>query len=246
MLGSLRVAVDGVEVTRWCGSQGRSLLRYLILNRHKAIPRDVLIDAFWPDTDAAVGRNRLHVALHGLRRDLRTVPDEPIVIQAHGCYALSGTLDVWVDCEEVRRLYSAGCSLEQAGLDEQAMAAYRSAQELVRGELLADAPYDDWSVPDRENQRAFHLEILERLALLQFAHADYDGCIASARQLIGDDLCREDMHRLLMRCYARKGRRHLAALQFKACMRELADELDVTADAETVALDEAIRRRREV
>ena len=70
LLGELTADIDGVAVTRWSGNRGRSVLRYLVTYRHHVIPRDVLVDVFWPDAAPDLGRNRLHVTLHALRADL--------------------------------------------------------------------------------------------------------------------------------------------------------------------------------
>ncbi|MGE5287361.1 MAG: AfsR/SARP family transcriptional regulator [Micromonosporaceae bacterium] len=62
------------------------------------------------------------------------------------------------------------------------------------------------------------------------------------RRIIESDPCREDAHRLLMRCYSRQGQAHLALLQYRACVHALADELGVEPEPTTAELHERIRR----
>src|SRR4051794_22130252 len=40
--------------------------------RH-ALPRDVIVDALWPDTDVDAARNNLHQVVHAARRAIETV-----------------------------------------------------------------------------------------------------------------------------------------------------------------------------
>src|SRR5262249_60883353 len=82
LLGPFELFVAGQPVQHWRGNRGRMLLAYLLLHRARALTRDELGGAFWPDAAPDVVRNRLHVALYGLRRDLRAACEHPIVV--HG------------------------------------------------------------------------------------------------------------------------------------------------------------------
>ena len=73
------------------------------------------MDVFWPETSQEVAQNRLHVALHALRQDLRSVTDEPIVVHVHGSFGISREVDVWLDVEEFRRRVAEAREFEVTG-----------------------------------------------------------------------------------------------------------------------------------
>jgi DNA-binding SARP family transcriptional activator len=59
-------------------------------------------------------------------------------------------------------------------------------------------------------------------------------------------MCREEIHRMAMRCYARLNQPHLAARQYHLCERQLRGELGAAPAATTRQLYERIRRREHV
>jgi Transcriptional regulatory protein, C terminal len=73
LLGPFEVRLDGTAVTSWNGRRGASVLRYLLSRRLYACSRDELLEEYWPDVPVGAARNRLQVAVSGLRRTLREV-----------------------------------------------------------------------------------------------------------------------------------------------------------------------------
>src|SRR6185437_4770890 len=99
LLGQFELLVRGQSVPRWRGNRGRLLLAFLLLHRTRPLTRDELGGAFWPDAAPEVVRNRLHVALYGLRRDLRALSDHPIVVHGQRGFSLHPRIDLWLDSE---------------------------------------------------------------------------------------------------------------------------------------------------
>jgi DNA-binding SARP family transcriptional activator len=120
------------------------------------------------------------------------------------------------------------------GDTEAALDADRSAVRLYRGDLCADLPYEEWTIFPRERLRMLYGDVLDRLSDLQWRSADYEGCIATAGLILEQDPCREDAHRLLMRCYVAQGRPHQALRQFEACRRMLKAQLDAIPSRATM------------
>lgn len=242
LLGSFELLVQGRPVDHWRGNRGRMLLAFLLLHRTRPLARDELGAAFWPDGAPDIVRNRLHVALYGLRRDLRRLCNHPIVVHGQRGFSLHPGVDLWLDTEvfdkalqEARREHAHGA--------ESALTWYESALRLYRGDLLEDAPLEEWVLLRREQLRLQHLDALDQVARLRFAAGRYTDCIEICQRLIPGDLCREDMHRLVMRCYARLNQPHLAVRQYHQCERQLRDELGIQPAESTRQLYERIRRR---
>ncbi len=92
--GALAIERDGRRLEAGLpGRQGRLLFTYLVVNRHRQVPREELAEALWREPDPAAVDTRLNPLLSKLRRAL-------------GADAVSGrsTLrlclpDAWVDLE---------------------------------------------------------------------------------------------------------------------------------------------------
>jgi len=242
LLGAFEIHIDGLLVENWRGNRGRMLLAYLLLHRSRPLSRDALGGVFWPDAAPDVVRNRLHVALYGLRRDLRNLTPHPIVVHGRAGFSFHRDVDFWLDTEAFREAINAASS--GGSETEAALAYYETALELYRGDLLEDAPFEEWALLDREQLRVKHLETLDRTAVMRFELGHYAECIQLCQRLISGDVCREDIHRQLMRCYARLNQPHLAVHQYHQCERQLRDELGLEPAEPTRQLYEQIRRRQ--
>jgi DNA-binding SARP family transcriptional activator len=241
LLGSLEVRVDGSSVPAWKGQRGTSVLRYLLSRRQHACSRDELLEEFWPDVPAGAARNRLQVAVSGLRRAFADVTALNIVEYAEGGYRINPELPVEVDVECFERSLRAGAAAERTGDREAARTAYRHAVALYRGDFAADAPFEQWSLLPRESLRIKLVDALDRLSRLELADRRIDDCIAIAHRMLDFDPCREDAHRLLMRCYASQGRIYQALRQYELCRRVLKAIVDANPSPDTTRLYRAIR-----
>jgi DNA-binding SARP family transcriptional activator len=245
LLGSFELCVDGQPVLEWRGNRGRLLLAFLLLHRARPVHRDALGGVFWPEATPDVARNRLHVALYGLRRDLRAISPHPIVIHERGGFTFHSGADLWIDKEAFTTAVRAG-RRQEVSRPDLALGCYETALELYRGDLLEDAPYEEWALLDREQLKVQYLEMLDRIAKIRFEIGRYADCIEVCQRLASGYPCREDIHRLLMRCYARLNKPHLAVHQYHQCERQLRDETGLKPAGETQNLYEQIRRRQPV
>jgi DNA-binding SARP family transcriptional activator len=241
LLGRLRVTLNGKPIDEWHSSRSRSLLGHLLTHLDPWPSREVLMSAFWPNSTPQAARNSLNVAVHGLRRVLSAATDVPVVVFQSGSYQLRPDITLWLDVEEFERHVEAGLRLEAAGDFPAARGEYESAVALYQGDFLADDPYEEWPLLDRERLRVVFLDVLDRLGQLYFTQQRYAPCAALCLRIIERDPCREDAHRRLMRCYERQGQPHLALRQYRVCAETLRAELDVDPAPATAALYEQIR-----
>jgi DNA-binding SARP family transcriptional activator len=246
LLGPFQVTMNGHPIDAWPSGKARAVFKYLLARRTRPIARDVLMDAFWPDSLPEAARNSLNVTLHTLRQVFRAVDDRPVVMFEDGAYRLHPALGVWIDVEEFEQLVQLGRQLEQNGLLEAAAAKYEQAIALYRDDFLCDDPYEEWPVLARERLRAIYLEALDRLGQVHFGQGRYAACARFCQQALERDNCREDIHCRLMRCYARQGQHSLALRQYQSCVEALRAELEVEPSVATVELYERIRQREAV
>jgi len=246
LLGPLCVALDDMAVQNWPSARCRSLFGYLLTHREPWPPREVLMEAFWPEASPEASRNSLNVAIHGLRRTLRGITEMPVIVHASGIYRINCDLSLWLDFEEFDSRIESGRQHEDAGDVDEARREYEFAANLYRGDFMADDLYEDWAAVTRERLRLAHLDTLGRLGNLYFEAGHYTACASLCQRIIERDPCREDAHRRLMRCYSRQGLPHLALLQYRLCAQALADELGVETDPSTRDLHQRIRGHERV
>jgi DNA-binding SARP family transcriptional activator len=246
LLGQFRVIVNDRLIEDWPSGRGQALLKYLLTHRDRPVPRDILMDVFWPDAGPKAARNNLNVTLHRLRQALRAVDDLPIVIFENGAYRLSPDLQIWIDIDEFECHVQAGRQLEATKQIPASADEYALAIGLYHGDFLENDLYDDWILMTREQLRMDYLDTLDRLSQIYFTQGQYAACNLVGRLLLERDNCREDAHCRLMRCYSRQGQRYLALRQYQVCVEALRAELDVEPEPTTTQIYECIRRRERV
>jgi DNA-binding SARP family transcriptional activator len=210
------------------------------------LPRDVLMETFWPETTQALARNSLNVALHGLRQAFKSQSDVQVIEFTEGSYRFNPQLRIWLDVDEFDRRVKAGHQLEEAGKLSAVAAQYEMAAGLYQGDFLPDEPYEEWAVLPRERLRLAHLDMLDRLIHIYFSQGHYASCATLCQLILAQDSCREDAHCRLMRCYSRQSQYHLSVRQYETCASSLFTELGIKPSAATTQLVERIRHHEHV
>jgi DNA-binding SARP family transcriptional activator len=239
-LGRFAVAVDGRAVDTTSSRRTRNILAYLLTHRRTPVPRDVLMDVFWPRATPESARNSLHVALNGVRRALRAVSPEPILERRGEAYQLAGSATVWVDAEAFERACEDGRRAERAGALTQVVRSYEAAAQLYDGDFLADDPYADWAAATRETLRMQAVQAQSRLVDLYAAHGNHMAATLVAQRLLTIDPCNESVHRKLMISYAGSGQTHLGLAQYHRCV-EAMQGLGLPPSRQTTELYERLR-----
>jgi DNA-binding SARP family transcriptional activator len=245
-LGSFRVFVNDSSVDFWPSGRARSLCKYLLIHRRRAVHREKLMDVFWPSVSPDLARNSLNVAVHDLRQAFRALTDLPIIEFGEGAYLLNPSLDVWLDVEEFEHHLQACRQFEITHQGEMAIKELESATSLYQGDFLADDLYEDWTILTRERLRLDYLEILDRLSHIYFHQGEYIACASLCQLILNRDNCREDAHRLLMVCYCRQGQQYLALRQYQICCEALHSELQIEPEQATIELANRIRHHENV
>ncbi|MCO8274314.1 winged helix-turn-helix domain-containing protein [Actinoplanes sp. TRM 88003] len=246
VLGPFLVTLDGVPAGLWHGGRNESLFAYLLTHRNPWPSRETLMHAFWPDSTPEAARNSLNVALHGLRRALRTVTDRPIIVLRGNRYGLDPAVRLWLDVDEFDRHLRQARRFHLAGESDAAVREYEVADGLYRGDLLAESPYEEWPLLPREQWRLAHIDALDHLSSLSFAAGRYAAAAGLSARVVEGDPCREATHRRLMVCHSRQGQPHLALIQHRVCAAALWRDLGVEPSPETQDLYQRIRRHEPV
>jgi DNA-binding transcriptional activator of the SARP family len=243
LLGGFRLLKGGEAVALRPGGKVESVLSELALNRERGIGQDGLLEAVWPSADPVLASHSLHSLLYALHRELGdALAGEAPVVRAAGRYRLNAGAGVSVDLDAFEAAASAGDAADRRGDRPAAQAAYDHAAVLYRGDLCSDG--DVRHLLYRESLRARQVALLAALADYDFIAGDYPAAAARSLDLLVHDPCREDAHRVVMRCYLHMGKRAQALRQYQLCAAMLRAEFDADPEPATTELYHAVRLNR--
>jgi SARP family transcriptional regulator, regulator of embCAB operon len=217
--GPLAVERDGERLDPGLpGRQGRLLFTYLVVNRHRQVPRDELAEALWREPDPAAVDGRLNPLLSKLRR-------------VFGAEAIDGrsTLRLclpaaWVDLEAaVEAIHRAESAVTQCdwvrAWGPVLVALFVSERDFLPGE---DAP---WIDDVRHRLTLLRLQALECYAAVELGIGgpELAGAVRAGRQLVRLAPLRESGYRYLMEALAAQDNLAEALhvyTQLSDCLRE--------------------------
>lgn len=232
-LGSFQVYHEDHVVTEWNGGKGLCIFKYLVANIRKPVPKDILMDVFWPEADPEAARRNLHQGVYCLRESFRRLSPEIQHIQyRNDCYSISPEADIWIDADDFEKHVQRGRRLETFGNIREAMEEYAIAEELFQGDFMEDELYADWPAMRRHHLRDLYFETADLLAGFHIREKNYLSAVSLCRKVLTYDACSEEAHLRLMQCYLAQGQVQLAIRQFHTCVQGLKSELDVPPSPE--------------
>lgn len=234
--GRLVVERDGQRLDgRLPGRQGRLLCGYLVLNRHRAVPRAELIGALWPEHAPGNADSGLSALLSKLRQAMGAEAVE-------GRTAVRFTLpDPWVDVEAAREAVHRAESAIAVGDWQRAWAPSQVALFAAdRGLLTGDGSDErlSWLEDARRLLADTRLRALEAYgsACLGLGGTELAAAVRSGRALIAAVPFRETGYRLLMRALEAQGNTAEALTVYDTLRTTLRDELGVSPSPATQEL----------
>lgn len=222
---------DGrIPVAAFRTKQTRSVLKVLLAEHDRPVPFARLADVLWPESDADTARNSLQVAIRTLRRvfepNISRGSESRYIATDGEAYRFVAT-DCWIDVDEFVAQRQAGIAAERHADAAGAVAAYRSAASIYRGQYLADDVDAEWALATRERLREAFLDVADRLARLLAKNEQGAEALNVVERALREDPLREDLYLLLMRLHAASGRRAHALAAFERSRRVLRAELGV-------------------
>ena len=110
---------------------------------------------------------------------------------------------MWVDAEEFEALARTGLDALHRREPATAERALHAAGTVYRGDFLADEPYADWTLGERERLRDLAARVLRALAALRLERGDPEGALEPLQRLAElepfDDRCQRDLLEQLLR-----------------------------------------------
>ena len=234
---------EAIADAQWAGQRQRLLLKAIIVNGCREVPREVLTDALWPDSSQEAALKRFKITLHRLRKILDParyatsggsfiqLKDNRVSLDMTRCRV--DVNDFLAACDRIRHS-------RHGDNPQRLMDAYRQAAQVYRGNFLPEEPYLSWAEMKRCALRDQYVRVcLEMAAGLEHAGdleaADERYLAAMAADPLAEQACRRSMRLCL-----RQGRRNEAIKRYQALTRALAAELDTVPDLATTALYESV------
>jgi DNA-binding SARP family transcriptional activator/tetratricopeptide (TPR) repeat protein len=239
ILGPLTVRMGGTSVDLGSDRQ-RLLLGLLALSPGTPVSLDAIIELLWGASPPAAAVTLVQARISRLRRRLRTQPTTELIVAARGGYQLCIEGEC-LDLLEFRLLARQARSAGDAGLLPAALAHYRAAIGLWRGDVLADL------APIRQHPNIAELESERQAAVLNYADiaaalGRHEEVLGPLRQLTTADPLHEPSFARLMVALAGSGQPAAALTAYDEMRRRLAAELGVDPCADLQRLYQAILR----
>jgi ATP/maltotriose-dependent transcriptional regulator MalT/DNA-binding SARP family transcriptional activator len=246
LLGRFDTLSNGKPIAdaAWKTQKVKTLLKFLLLHRHRSASHDEIIEALWPDADPRAGEVSLKGAVKMLRHTLEPMLEgirSSFIVRSGSGFRFEAAGRCWIDVDEYDRLVGETRGHEAAGRLSEAVTALEQAAVLYRGDLLEEDRYADWPAAERERRREIQITILETLADLHARRRDYRRALDIIQRVLALDRLREPAYRNLMRYALARGDRQAAIRAYLTCEQSLREELGVGPQPETVALYDQAR-----
>jgi DNA-binding SARP family transcriptional activator len=215
-LGGLLVeGPEGPIAGEWLEQRPGQLLRYLICERGKVAPADAIAEAICPHVGSAGASNNVRYLVHTLRARLepgRPWRGEPsFVVSRRGGYGLHPER-VWIDADALEQRVDAGMAALAAGDRAGGRGHLRRAVSLYDGSFLADEPYAEWALGERDRLDAITCDALRALARLHID--DPSAAMVYLERLARIEPLDDDVQRQLISTWLRLGRKSRAVRHY--------------------------------
>ncbi len=211
---------------QWLQQRPGLLLKYLVVERNRVVHAEEIAEALWP----AAGRQGLGTVRHfmyALRQKLEPGRQRgaasSFVATVQDGYALDRRR-VSIDADRFEEAADQGLAAADRGEDAIALARLEHALALYRGDLVADEPYAEWAMAERDRLRARAAAALRALVSIRLAEPDLPGAAAALERLAGLEPYDVDTHRTLFAVWLAQGRRTEASRRYAAFKIRMARE----------------------
>ena len=249
MLGTFRVwrGWSEIHAREWQREKARQLFQLLLTYRGHWIQREQICSFLWPESDPEAAERQFKVTLNALNAALepqRPPRISPFFIRRQGlAYSFSPSYGCWIDVDEFELRATSAHNRTEPGF---ALRNSQIAVQLYRGDFLAEALYDPWTLEERERLLARFLGTSTAYAVTLMELGEHDHAIQLCEQVLRRDRCYEEAYQVLMRTHARSGSRSQALRAFTRYQQALTEDLGIEPLPETIMLVERIKRNEPV
>jgi len=228
----------------WLEQRPGQLLKYLVRERRRVVASDRIAEALWPEAGPEEARSCLRYYVHTLRERLE--PDRAhrsparFVVARRGAYCFE-TSGVWIDADEFERECRAGLAAFDQGFLEPAAAHLAGAMRLYQGGFLAEDPYAEWALDERERLRELASRALRAQVDIQMQMENLEVAADHSRRLADMEPFDTDVQKLFIDLCLKRGRRSEAFRRYSLFRKRMLSSFGQEPDfslAETERLED--------
>jgi len=248
MLGTFEVTrgEEGIPARDWRSKKALAVMKFLAAQEDKRlVPRDVLMELLWPESSPESASKNLGMALTSLRKTL-----EPETARGESSYLVASGDSLhlelgrggWMDFKLFRLKIKEAWDAKGSSDNDLYLERLKEAEELYRGDFLAEDLYEDWCRPDRERLHGEYLKLLLDISDEYMRRDDSGQAVYYIERAIAADPGREGLYRRQMEIYSSMGDRAGVEQTFKRCSEYLLDNFEVDPSPETLELYQRLRK----
>lgn len=231
---------DGPLNGDWLDHRPGQLLKYLVAERRRVMASDRIAEALWPEAGPEEARNRLRYYVHALRERLEPNRGHRsparFVVARRGAYCFD-TGGVWVDADEFEREARAGLASFNQGFLTPAAAHLAAAMALYQGNFLAEDPYAEWALDERERLCELAGRALRAQVDIEMQMNNLEVAAGHARRLADMEPFDTDVQKLFIRLCLRRGRRSEAFRRYSVLRKRLLTSFGQEPDFDLAELE---------
>jgi LuxR family transcriptional regulator, maltose regulon positive regulatory protein len=240
-LGSFRVFRGDrpMKEEEWERNSAKKFLKVVLSYGSLKIPKDYLMETLWPDSSPSTVEGNFKISLHRLRKSLEPELDETIgssyVHLRNNLVFLNEAL-CGIDVQRFDALIGQAKEQEKKGIIKSALSCYQEAEQLYKGDFLAEDPYESWIEPKREELRRKYLSALLNEGRLFESRGSFRSAESCYRKIIDTDPFGEEAYQKLILLYGNQGKRNEVIKVYEQCRLSLESGLNVSPDNLTTAV----------
>ncbi|MEQ8174591.1 MAG: BTAD domain-containing putative transcriptional regulator [Syntrophomonadaceae bacterium] len=237
LLGMFNIAVNGVAIParEWKTKKILGIFKYLAVNRGKAVPRDRLMEVFWPDAKKKQASTSLATALYELKKVLKkygmTARGNDMLFDENRdslelCLGthLHVDVDAFMACtDKINRLSF------QAAWDEK-RALLEEAVRLYQGNFLEGDQLENWTFVEREELKSLYLSAAMNLAQIYLREKETAKAEVLLLRLLALDPYHEEACLNLLNLYLALNQRARAVKLLTGFIRRFQEDLGLQPD----------------
>jgi DNA-binding SARP family transcriptional activator len=208
----------------WLDQRAGQVLKYLVCERHRVVPADEIAESVCRHpqrSTVSTVRYFIHVLRTKLEPGRRNHDRGSVVVARHGGYTLNHS-EVWIDADEFEAQVNSGLAALAHGARAAAGEHFETALSLYQGDFLADEPYAEWALMERE--RLHELAEKPLRALGELHRDDPDAAAGYLERLAQMEPFDGAVQRELLTLWLRQGRLSRATRHYQAFRQRLLRE----------------------
>lgn len=182
------------------GKQIWNLLEYIMVNRHKEISMDGLIQILWREDEIDDPANALKNLAYRLRVTLKQslgLVDDECIVYKHGAYVWNKDIRCTIDVDVLEEAYKAA-KQNNISKEEQQL-HYKKIIDIYKGNFMPQSSFKEWVVPLNVYYQRIFMESVEAYCEILLGKLEFKAIEEICRKAIAIDPFIEVNHVLLIK-----------------------------------------------